>query len=104
LLAAVDEEVERLPEVYRLPVLLCCLEGLTQEEVAARLAWTPGSVRGRLERGRRRLHDRLTRRGLTLAAALTEVEVSRGKAAVVTRSLAASAVRAARAADIVPAR
>ena len=94
LLAAVDEEVERLPEVYRLPVLLCCLEGLSQEEVAARLVWTPGSVRGRLERGRRMLHDRLARRGLTLSAALMALEVSRGKAAVVARTLAAKAARA----------
>jgi RNA polymerase sigma factor (sigma-70 family) len=93
LLAAVDEEVERLPEVYRLPVLLCCLEGLSQEEVAARLAWTPGSVKGRLERGRRLLHQRLVRRGLTLTAALMAVEVSCGKAAIVPGSLAASTAR-----------
>src|SRR5207245_6694669 len=95
LLAAVDEEVERLPEVYRLPVLLCCLEGLSQEEVAARLGWTPGSVKGRLERGRRMLHDRLARRGLTLSAVLTALEASRGKAALVARTLAAKAARAA---------
>src|SRR5262249_7324267 len=61
--------------------------------------WTPGSVKGRLERGRRMLHDRLSRRGLTLVAALTAVEVSRGKAAVVPRSLVASAVRVARSAQ-----
>jgi RNA polymerase sigma factor (sigma-70 family) len=81
LLAALDEEVQRLPAVYRLPVILCCLEGHTQEEAARMLGWTPGSVRGRLERGRRRLHDRLARRGLTLAAGLAAVEVSRAGAA-----------------------
>jgi RNA polymerase sigma factor (sigma-70 family) len=77
LLALVDEEVRRLPEVYRLPVILCCLEGRSLEEAARQLGWTPGSVKGRLERGRARLHDRLVRRGLTLSAALAAVEVSR---------------------------
>ena len=46
----------RLPEAYRLPVLLCSVEGLSQEEAARRLGWTPGSLKGRLERGRKRLH------------------------------------------------
>src|SRR5262245_34987706 len=81
LMTALDEEVGRLPEAYRLPVVLCCLEGLSLEEAARRLGWTPGSVKGRLERGRRRLHDRLARRGLTLGAVLAAVEVSRGLAA-----------------------
>jgi RNA polymerase sigma factor (sigma-70 family) len=83
LLTVLDEEVQRLPEVYRLPVLLCGLEGRTQEEAAAQLGWTPGSVRGRLERGRRQLHLRLARRGLSLSAALAAVELSRGAALAV---------------------
>jgi RNA polymerase sigma factor (sigma-70 family) len=80
LLAIVDEEVGRLAEVYRLPVILCCLEGRSREEAAQQLGWTPGSVKGRLERGRAILHERLVRRGLTLAAALAAVELSRGAA------------------------
>jgi WD40 repeat protein len=96
LLAVVDQEVRRLPEVYRLPVLLCCLEGHTQEEAARQLGWTPGSVKGRLERGRARLHARLARRGLALAAALAAVEVSRGTGATgVPAALADATVRAA---------
>jgi RNA polymerase sigma factor (sigma-70 family) len=96
LLAVVDEEVRRLPEVYRLPVLLCCLEGYTQEEAARQLGWTPASVKGRLERARARLHARLARRGLALAAALAAVEVSRGVTATgVPDSLAEATVRAA---------
>jgi RNA polymerase sigma factor (sigma-70 family) len=93
LFALVDEEVRRLPEVYRLPVILCCLEGRSQEEAASQLGWTPGSVKGRLERGRARLHNRLVRRGLMLSAALMAAELSRGvvAAAVVDQMLAATA-------------
>ncbi len=78
LLEIVEEEVARLPEAYRLALVLCCLEGLSQEEAARRLGCTPGSLRGRLERGRARLHARLARRGVTLTAALAAVEVARG--------------------------
>src|SRR5205807_7695575 len=67
LLAILDDELHRLPEVLRLPLILCCLEGRSQDEVAIMLGWTPGSVRGRLERGRQRLKSRLMRRGLTFA-------------------------------------
>jgi WD40 repeat protein len=89
LLLLLDEEVGRLPEVYRLPVICCCLEGRTQEEAAALLGWTPGSVRGRLARGRARLHARLARRGLTLTAALAAVGVSQGVTAAGPTTLAA---------------
>jgi RNA polymerase sigma factor (sigma-70 family) len=96
MLAVVDEEVRRLPEMFRLPVILCCLEGRSQEEAARQLGWTPGSVKGRLERGRARLHDRLVRRGLTLSAALTAVELSRSAVtAAVVAQIGASTVRAA---------
>jgi RNA polymerase sigma factor (sigma-70 family) len=81
LLLILDAEVARLPEVYRLPVLLCGLEGLSQEEAARRLGWTPGSLKGRLERGRARLHARLARRGLVLSATLAAAAVSRAGAA-----------------------
>ncbi len=91
LLTALDEEVELLPEAYRLPVLLCALEGVPQEEAARRLGWTPGSVKGRLERGRRRLHERLARRGLTLAAALAAAQAAPGAAAVPAALAAATA-------------
>src|SRR5262245_29760530 len=80
LLTALDEEVQRLPDVYRLPVILCCLEGQTQEEAARLLGWTPGSIKGRLERGRAWLLARLARRGLSLPAALAAVGIGQGAA------------------------
>jgi RNA polymerase sigma factor (sigma-70 family) len=74
LLGLLEEEVQRLPAAYRLPVALCCLEGLSQEEAALRLGCTPGALRGRLQRGRARLHGRLLKRGISLAAALAAAE------------------------------
>jgi RNA polymerase sigma factor (sigma-70 family) len=93
-LEIIDEELERLPEVYRLPVILCGLESRSLEEAARQLGWTVGSVKGRLERGRARLHARLVRRGATLSAVLTAAEASReaaSAAAVVARLLAGTA-------------
>jgi RNA polymerase sigma factor (sigma-70 family) len=63
-------ELDRLPDSQRLPLLLCYLEGLSRDEAARRLGWTLSEVRGRLERGRLRLRDRLSRRGIALSAAL----------------------------------
>ncbi len=73
LVKIIDEELQRLPKVYRLPTILCCLQGRSLEEAARQLGWTRGSVKGRLERGRARLHERLLRRDLTLPAVLAAV-------------------------------
>ncbi len=69
LLAVLDDELRRLPEAFRAPLVLCCLEGRSHDEAARVLGWSAGSVKGRLERGRQRLRDRLARRGLTFAVA-----------------------------------
>jgi RNA polymerase sigma factor (sigma-70 family) len=66
----VHQEVSRLPDKYRAPVVLCYLEGLTHDEAAARLSWPVGTVRSRLARARDTLRHRLTRRGVTSPAAL----------------------------------
>ncbi len=68
--SALHEELDRLPEKYRLPLLLCYLEGLSRDEAARRLGWSLNAVRGRLERGRNLLRGRLARRGLALSAGL----------------------------------
>jgi RNA polymerase sigma factor (sigma-70 family) len=65
-----DEELARLPEHYRSALVLCYLEGKTRDEAARQLGWSLTTLRGRLDRARERLRARLTRRGLTLSAAL----------------------------------
>jgi WD40 repeat protein len=64
------EELERLPEKYRLPLLLCYLEAQTQEEAAHQLGWSAGALKGMLDRGRNLLRRRLTRRGVALLVPL----------------------------------
>ncbi len=95
-LQALHEEVQRLPERYRIPVLLCDLEGLSQKEAASRLRCPPGTIAVRLMRAREQLRGRLTRRGLAptagLLAALTHAE--EGSAAMAT-PLVTHTVRAA---------
>lgn len=71
-----DEELQRLPEKQRLPLILCYLEGLTQDEAARRLGWPRGTLKRRLEDGRERLRLRLTRRGVTLGAGLFAIALS----------------------------
>jgi RNA polymerase sigma factor (sigma-70 family) len=67
MVAVVREEVSRLPERYRVPLVLCYLEGKTNEEAALQLRCPVGTVKGRLWRARGRLRDRLCRRGLSLS-------------------------------------
>src|SRR5262249_55450102 len=66
----VYEELQRLPEKYRAPLVHCYLEGQTQEEAARQLGWSKGVLRGRLERGRDALRRRLSQRGLALSMPL----------------------------------
>jgi RNA polymerase sigma factor (sigma-70 family) len=65
-----DEELARLPAACAGPLVLCYLTGKTQDEAARELRLPLATLRGRLERGRLRLRQRLTRRGVTLGAAL----------------------------------
>jgi RNA polymerase sigma factor (sigma-70 family) len=72
--AAVHDEVNRLPEKYRAPIVLCDLEGRTHREAARFLHWPIGTVKSRLSHGRELLRNRLVRRGLGIAVAATFVE------------------------------
>ena len=72
------EEVNRLPERLRVPVILSHLEGETHEQVAARLKWPVRTVNYRLSRAREVLWSRLIRRGLDLSAVFPLTALSRG--------------------------
>ena len=91
------EEVNRLPEKYRLPVILSYLEGRTNDEVAELLELPVGTVKGRLSRPRN-TRSRLTeQRGLVLSAAFLMTALSRGRvfAEVVPSELVQRTVRSA---------
>lgn len=65
-----DHELARLPEKFRSPLVLCCLQGLARDEAARQLGWPASVLKSRLEQGRERLRARLARRGLALATVL----------------------------------
>jgi len=94
--AVVHEEVDRLPEKHRLPVVLCDLEGLTYEQAAGRLRWTVPTLRCRLAKARQQLHGRLARRGITAGAVAGFLAAqAAGARAAVPADLARSTVAAA---------
>jgi RNA polymerase sigma factor (sigma-70 family) len=68
--AVLHEELQRLPERYRSPLVLCYLEGLTQDEAAGQLGLPATTLKGRLTHGRDRLRRRLERRGLAPTVSL----------------------------------
>jgi RNA polymerase sigma factor (sigma-70 family) len=100
--AVLDDELSRLPEKFRAPLVACYLEGQARQEVAQQLGLPLNTLRGRLSQARERLRQRLARRGVTLSAALLVPALAEGESAaeaampatlvvVTTRSAAAFA-------------
>ena len=105
LYAIIHEELGRLPEKYRAPLVLCYIEELSHEAVARQLGWPLGTVRGRVARGRDLLGTRLLRRGVAPAAVLLALSLlSKTSAAVSVRLIEATARAATHVAagEIVP--
>jgi RNA polymerase sigma factor (sigma-70 family) len=75
-----DAALDRLPEKYRAPLVLCYLEGRTQQEAAQLLGWRPGTLATRVLRGRARLRALLARRGVALSSAGLTVALAQGLA------------------------
>jgi RNA polymerase sigma factor (sigma-70 family) len=88
--AALDDELARLPDLLRAPILLCYFDGMTQDEAAAELGWNARMVKDRVARARSVLRDRLTRRGIQLPAALAVPLFSAAVASAVPVQLLAS--------------
>jgi RNA polymerase sigma factor (sigma-70 family) len=93
LVSVLDEELARLPESYRMPLVLCCLQDQTVDEAARQLGCTPAAVKNRLQRGRERLRDRLARRGFALSIALLMATLAQGVVASVPTELGTAVVR-----------
>jgi uncharacterized protein (TIGR03067 family) len=91
----VHQEVGRLPEPYRLVVVLCELQGESYEAAAANLGVPVGTVRSRLSRARERLRVQITRRGVVVPAGLAFLVGGKVGASVPPVELIASTVRLA---------
>jgi RNA polymerase sigma factor (sigma-70 family) len=90
-----DRELERLPEKYRVAVILCDLEGKTRREAARQRGLSEGTLSSHLTRARRLLARRLARQGVTLSGGALAAALAEGASAAVPAELASATVKAA---------
>jgi len=90
-----DQELSRLPAKYRLPVVLCDLEGRARHEVSSQLELAEGTLSSRLARGRKMLAGRLARHGLALSAGALALALSQQTASAAPAPLVVSTIQAA---------
>jgi RNA polymerase sigma factor (sigma-70 family) len=96
LLDTLDRELTRLPDKFRVPLVLCYLEGSSREEAARQIGCPLGTLKGRLERGKELLRAALQRRGLSLSAVLVAaLAEGRAAGAAVPAVLSRTTLRAA---------
>jgi len=100
-----DEELERLPDKYRSPVVLCDLQGKSRKEAAGQLQIPEGTLSSRLNTARQMLAKKLTRRGVVLSAGglatlLSDNVAAAASATAVPAALVLSTVKAAHVAAV----
>jgi RNA polymerase sigma factor (sigma-70 family) len=92
----IHHELARLPEQFRAAIVLCCLEGLSQQQAARQLGWPLGTLQSRLARGREQLRAKLMRRGIVSSGALlAPILYSESARAALPAALASATVQMA---------